>query len=304
MKWLDPSIELVVCGSSSSEMQTFGDWELQVLNECYDTVDYISLHRYYGNPTNDTPGFLARTMDMDDFIKTVVSICDSVKGKKHRKKSINLSFDEWNVWYHSNEQDKEITKQSKWGPALPLLEDVYNFEDALLAGSMLMTLLRNADRVKIACLAQLVNVIAPIMTQNGGAAWAQTIFYPFMHASKYGRGTALKAIVSTPTYDCSDYENVPYIDTAAVQGDDGSVTLFCVNRDLSEDYSLSLDLRSFAGLSLKEHIMMHNDDVKAVNTAENPNNVVPCAGPGGEGSNGRFTIKLPALSWNVFRFTK
>ena len=110
-----------------------------MLNECYDTVDYVSLHRYYGNPTGDTASFLARTMDLDDFIKTVVSICDAVKGRKHSKKRINLSFDEWNVWYHSSEQDKEIQKADKWGRALPLLEDVYNFEDALLVGSMLMT---------------------------------------------------------------------------------------------------------------------------------------------------------------------
>ena len=122
-------------------------------------------------------------MDLDDFIHTVVSICDAVKGKKHSKRQINLSFDEWNVWYHSNEQDKEIWKREKWGRALPLLEDVYNFEDALLVGTILLTFLRNADRVKIACLAQLVNVIAPIMTRTGGGAWAQTIYYPFLHAS-------------------------------------------------------------------------------------------------------------------------
>ncbi|HAV00422.1 MAG TPA: alpha-N-arabinofuranosidase, partial [Lachnospiraceae bacterium] len=141
MKWVDPSIELVACGSSSTEMPTFGTWELTMLDECYENVDYVSLHRYYGNPTADTPGFLARTMDMDDFIKSVASICDAVKGKKHSKHVVNLSFDEWNVWYHSNEQDKEIWKQDKWNRALPLLEDVYNFEDALLVGSMLITLL-------------------------------------------------------------------------------------------------------------------------------------------------------------------
>ena len=99
-----------------------------------------------GNPIGYTPGFLARAMDMDDFIRTVVSICDAVKGKKHSKKTINLSFDEWNVWYHSNAQDQEIYRRDRWGRALPLLEDVYNFEDALLVGSMLITLLRNADR--------------------------------------------------------------------------------------------------------------------------------------------------------------
>ena len=304
MKWVDPSIELVACGSSSSQMPTFGDWELTVLNECYENIDYVSLHRYYGNPTNDTPGFLARSMDLDDFIHTVISICDAVKGKKHQKKQINLSFDEWNVWYHSNERDKEIWKSEKWGPALPLLEDVYNFEDALLVGSMLITFLRNADRVKIACLAQLVNVIAPIMTRNGGGCWAQTIFYPFMHASKYGRGTALKAIVDTPVYDCADYEKVPVIDATATEGDDGSVTVFCVNRDMAEDFALEIDLRAFGGMKLAEHILLHHDDVKAVNTEDNPANVAPSVGPGGKVSGGKATIKLPKLSWNVIRFEK
>lgn len=304
MKWVDPSIECVACGSSSSEMATFGDWEFTMLSECYENVDYVSMHRYYGNPTGDTPGFLARTMDMDDFIKTVVSICDAVKGKKHSKHQVNLSFDEWNVWYHSNEQDKEVWKMDKWNRALPLLEDVYNFEDALLVGSMLITLLRNADRVKVACLAQLVNVIAPIMTRSGGGCWAQTIFYPFMHASHFGRGTSLRALVDSPVYDCTDYEGVPLIDATATQADDGSVTVFCVNKDMTDDFELTVDLRSFGDLQIGGHIMLHHDDVKAINTEDDPMNVAPCAGPGGTIENGKAVIRIPALSWNVIRFVK
>jgi len=296
MKWVDPTIELVACGSSNCDMPTFGEWERQVLEECYDAVDYLSLHRYYGNPTGDTPGFLARSMDMDEFIKSVAAICDSVRATKHAKKRINLSFDEWNVWYHSKEQDEEVKKRDPWGTGMPLLEDVYNFEDALLVGSILMTLIRNADRVKIACLAQLVNVIAPIMTENGGAAWAQTIFYPFMHASAYGRGTALKALVASPTYDCVDFSDVPYIDAAATLGDDGSVTVFCVNRHMTDDFKLELDMRSFGKLKLVEHISMHHDDVNATNTAANPENVIPASLPIAD------EINIPALSWNVLRF--
>ena len=304
MKWVDPGIETVACGSSASDMPTFGDWEYTMLNECYENVDYVSLHRYYGNPTGDTPGFLARTMDMDDFIRTVVSICDAVKGKKHSKHRVNLSFDEWNVWYHSNEQDKEIWKRDKWDRALPLLEDVYNFEDALLVGSMLITLLRNADRVKIACLAQLVNVIAPIMTRSGGGCWAQTIYYPFMHASTYARGQSLRTLVSSPVYDCRDYEAVPLIDATATLGDDGSVTVFCVNRDLSEDFELSVDLRSFGELKPGEHIVLHHDDVKAVNTEAEPTKVIPSAGSAAVLDHGRATVHVPALSWNVIRFVR
>lgn len=302
MKWVDPTIETVACGSSSSEMPTFGSWELEMLEECYENIDYVSLHRYYANPTGDTEGFLARTMDMEDFIRSVASICDAVKAKKRSKHIVNLSFDEWNVWYHSHEQDEQIWKQGKWNRALPLLEDIYNFEDALLVGLMLITLLRNADRVKIACLAQLVNVIAPIMTRNGGGCWAQTIFYPFLHASRFGRGTALNVLINSPTYSCVDYDHVPYMDAVATLESDGTVSIFCVNRDLEENFELEIDFRSFDQLELEQHILLHHDDVKATNTEKNPMNVAPCEGPGGVVEKEKATIKIPALSWNVLRF--
>ncbi len=304
MKWVDSSIEVVACGSASHSMPTYGTWEYEMLSECYENIDYVSLHRYYGNPTNDTPGFLARSMDLDDFIKEVVSICDSVKGKKHSKKKVNLSFDEWNVWYHSGEQDREVWKRDKWGRALPLLEDIYNFEDALLVGAILITFLKNADRVKIACLAQLVNVIAPIMTRNGGGVWAQTIYWPMMHVSKYGRGTALRPVVQSPVYDCQDYEGVPVVDATATVDDEGNVTIFAVNRDMEEDVVFECDLRAFEGLRPEEHIVLHHQDVKAVNTEEDPNNVVPFTGDAGKLDDGKLTVTLPKLSWNVIRLVK
>lgn len=304
MKWTDPSIELVACGSSGSDMPTFGSWEYEMLSECYNEIDYVSLHRYYKNPTGDTANFLASTMDLDAFIKAVVSVCDAVGSKKRAKKKLHLSFDEWNVWYHSAEQDKEVWKRGKWNRALPLLEDVYNFEDALLVGAMLITFLNNADRVKIACMAQLVNVIAPIMTNDNGGAWVQTIFYPLMHASRYGRGTALRPIVHSPVYDTKDFEEVPVVSSAATMAEDGSVTLFVVNRDLKEDVELTADLRAFGSMKISEHILLHHDDVHAVNTEVDPDQVKPVAGPGGVMDGGHLTVKLPALSWNVIRLTK
>lgn len=298
MKWVDPSIELVACGSSSSHMPTFGDWEYKVLSECYDHVDYVSLHRYYGNPDGNTEDFLASTMDLDEFIKTVVSICDAVKGKRHAKKRVNLSFDEWNVWYHSHKQDEELKKRDKWGRALPLLEDVYNFEDALLVGLMLITFLRNADRVKIACMAQLVNVIAPIMTRNGGGAWAQTIFYPMMHASALGRGVSLMPRIECERRDTRHYTDVPMVDAAATVDEDGHVTIFAVNRDLTEDVCLSVDLRAFEGLTRMKQTALHHDDVNAVNTELAPNTVAPVEQP-----EAAFTgeIWLGRASWNVIQ---
>ena len=301
MKILDPDIELVACGSSGSGMPTFGDWEATVLDHCYETVDYVSMHQYYGNRDNDSANFLASSVDLDQFITNVVAICDYVKGKKHGKKNINISLDEWNVWYHSNEAD---TKLEKWVQSPHQLEDVYNFEDALLVGSMLITMLRHADRVKMGCLAQLVNVIAPIMTSDTGA-WRQTIYYPYMHASTLGQGTVLNTIVKSPVYEAKQYGEAPYLDCVVVDNaEKEELVIFAVNKDLEEDMEVTLDLRQYADYTVKEHIVMQNDDLKAVNTEENPNNVVPHAGGNAKIDSGILTTVLEKKSWNVIRLTK
>jgi len=237
MKMIDPSIELVACGSSSKDMPTFPQWEATVLDYAYDYVDYISLHQYYGNKENDTADFLAKSDDLDEFIRSVIATCDYIKAKKRSKKDIYLSFDEWNVWYHSNNEDANIMQNEPWSIAPPLLEDIYTFEDALLVGLMLITLMKHADRIKIACLAQLINVIAPIVTErNGGAAWRQTIFYPFMHASKYGRGIVLQPVINSPLHDTSKHEDVTDIESVAIYNEEKEeVTIFAVNRNIHEE---------------------------------------------------------------------
>ncbi len=302
MKWVDPTLELVACGSSSSGMKTFADWEATVLDHTYEHVDYLSLHTYYGNRENDTANFLARSMDMDAFIKSVISICDYVKAKKRSKKTIHLSFDEWNVWYHSNDADKKL---EPWSIAPPQLEDIYNFEDALLVGSMLITLLRHADRVKIACLAQLVNVIAPIMTANGGTSWRQTIFYPYMHASVYGRGVVLQTIVKSPVYDSKDFTDVPVLDAVALLNkENDEVTVFAVNKDLQDSTLCECDLRSFGNYRVVEHIVLEHPDVKAVNTMDDPHRVVPHEKGNAAVEDGTLKATLSKLSWNVIRLKK
>jgi alpha-N-arabinofuranosidase len=293
MKMVDPSIELVACGSSHSGMPTFGEWEAEVLKECWEQVDYLSLHSYYGNRDGDTASFLGCSLNMDRFIKSVAAICDYIKAIKRSDKTMYLAFDEWNVWFHSNENDKKI---DKWQVAPPLLEDVYTFEDALVVGCLLITLMKHADRVKLACLAQLVNVIAPIMTKNGGPAWVQTIFWPFMHASQYGRGTALNCIVDCDGYQTKSYGEVPYVEAIAVLSGD-ELTVFAVNRSLKEKVTLSLELTGFGKPALIEHIQLNHTNLKAVNTAEAPENVVPSPG----GTRGT-KAKLEKHSWNVIRY--
>ncbi|WP_028547283.1 arabinosylfuranosidase ArfA [Paenibacillus sp. UNC451MF] len=302
MKWVDPTIELVACGSSSRGMKTFADWEATVLDHTYDHVEYISLHTYYANKDNDTANFVARSLDMDAFIRSVTAICDYVKAKKRSKKTINLSFDEWNVWYHSHDADRKL---DPWQIAPPQLEDVYTFEDAILVGCMLITLLKHADRVKIACMAQLVNVIAPIMTEKGGEAWKQTIFYPYMHTSVYGRGVALNPIISSPKYDSKDFTDVPYLESTAVYNEEkDELVIFAVNRHLSESLLLESDIRNFKDYKVVEHIVLEDDDVKARNTVSHSNRVAPHNRGNAQVKDGIIESLLPRFSWNVIRLAK
>ena len=138
---------------------------------------------------------------------------------RQRTRCINLSFDEWNVWYQSRFENVDKTTGHNWPVAPRLLEDNYSVADAVVVGSLLISLLRHADRVKCACLAQLVNVIAPIMTEPGGLAWRQTIFFPFALTSRRARGESLQPQLSCDDYDTATYGSVPVVD--AVRHHDG-----------------------------------------------------------------------------------
>ncbi|HCE44425.1 MAG TPA: alpha-N-arabinofuranosidase [Lentisphaeria bacterium] len=298
MKLTDPSIELVACGSSSLEMPEFARWEEQVLTECFNHVEYISLHSYFGNSENDTPLFLSKPDRMNEFIRKVAATCDFVSAKLKSKKRINISFDEWNVWFHSGRKDKKVPQ---WICPRQILEDVYTMEDALVVGGILISLLNNADRVKIACIAQTVNVIAPIMTAKGGAAWRQTIFYPFMHASKYGRGTVLRQAVESPEYRNKDGKS-PYLHSAVVLNEGKKeIAIFAVNRSIDKELELSVDLSSFGGTSVAEWIVMQDRNLKSSNTLKNRDNVVPSVSNDATVKNGILKASLGKASWNVIR---
>lgn len=301
MKWVDPSIELVACGSSSNHMPTFPQWEATVLEHTYEYIDYISLHRYLGNTDNNLGEYLAQSVDMDEFIKSVIATCDYVKAKKRSKKTINLSFDEWNTSQSCRYNSSK--KLEPWLIAPPLAEGLYNLEDALVVGCMIITLIKHADRVKIGCLAQLVNVLGPIMTQNGGPAWRQTIFYPFMHASRYGRGIAMDTKINAPMYETKAFGDVPFIEAVAVLNEETTeITIFAVNRNQDESLALQANLNGFEGYKVKEHIVLESKDPKAVNSAEHPDTVVPHIVEVVHEDD--IIAVLPKLSWNVIRLQR
>jgi alpha-N-arabinofuranosidase len=304
LRAFDKSLELVVCGSSNADMATYPEWERVVLEHTYDSVDHISLHMYVNNRGNHTANYLAINAKLDRYIGTVASTIDFVKAKKRSKKTVTISFDEWNVWYHSNAADRQVLDgKGGWPHAPRLLEDAYNFEDVLQVGCILNTFIRRSDVVRIACIAQLVNVIAPILTEPGGAAWKQTIYYPYFFASVFGRGTALNLIVDSPGYDADVADNVPYLDISGVH-DKAANTLsfFAINRHGSESLDLSVDLLGFGGTArVIDHQVVTHADLKIANTLGNQNAVAPKAGSGVAIDEGKLTGKLPPYSYQMIR---
>lgn len=302
LRAFDDKLELVVCGSSNSDMPTFPQWEATVLDATYDQVDYISLHMYFENHEKNTAEFLALPEKLDRYIGTIGGVIDYVKAKSRSKRDVKISFDEWNVWYHERRNDAKRMKEWDWPNAPVLLEDIYNFEDVLQVGCILNTFIRRSDVVRIACIAQLVNVIAPIMTVPGGAAWRQTIFYPFKFASEFGRGTALQLDVDCPRYDADVAAGVSYLDIAGVHdGDAGTVTFFAVNRNGTETLEVDLSLEGFGSASSVAHTLIHHEDLEATNTAHDPDNVTPVAGSGATRSDKGVALVLPPYSYSVIR---
>ncbi len=311
MRWVDPTIELAACGSSGRNMSTYGTWEDTVLQHTFDQVEWISLHTYLNNYADDTAAFLASPDLMDAFIEEVVAIADAVAARRRSSKRIMLSFDEWNVWYRTRRRTGNRTRPG-WPVAPPILEEIYNMQDALTFGGACISLLNRADRVRAASLAQLVNVIAPIMTETGGDAWRQTIFWPFAQMSNHGRGRVMRALVRCETY-CTAYHDprgpsdppiplpsVPYLKLAAVNTEEG-VTLFALNRDLGQAMRMQAEIRGFPGLRVVAAQTMHDADLKAVNTQAEPDRIKPMALEGVVAEGGRVTAELPVASWTMIR---
>ncbi|MCT9819758.1 alpha-N-arabinofuranosidase [Microbacterium sp. W1N] len=301
MRQLDPDIQLVVCGSSSAHMPTFGEWERVVLTHTYDDVDLISCHAYYEERGGDLDSFLASAVDMDGFIETVVATADHVGSVRGSKKRIDISFDEWNVWYierfHGVDKIEGI---DNWPVAPRLLEDVYSVADAVVFGNLMISLLKHADRVASASLAQLVNVIAPIMTEPGGPAWRQTTFFPFSITSRLAQGEALQLKLDSPTYETAAYGEVPLVDAVATHdADTGRSAVFLVNRSTSEPVTVSVDISALGDVALVESHTLSDDDVYAKNTLEDRERVAPRPNDSAAVAGGVLTITLPPVSWTA-----
>jgi alpha-L-arabinofuranosidase len=308
MRVIDRGLQLIACGSSGTGMATYLTWDREVLEECFDQVDGISLHAYYGNTqpltANRAQRFLAMNLDMDRQIHEIAAVCDYVQALRRSNKRLWLSFDEWNVWYRAR-SGNATNGQRAFAPKL--LEEVYNLEDALLVGGFVNTLLRNSDRVRVACLAQLVNVIAPLVTNETGVL-RQSIYYPYAWGIKYARGRVLDVRVESETYpitaaglqaDFARNDQVPFVDVVATHdAPNRQASVLMLNRDLEAERELVLEWGDVTPTRVLTCETLTGTDLKAFNTFEQPTRVVPqkldAPAPGV-----RMTFKLPPRSYTV-----
>lgn len=302
MRAVDPSLKLIACGSSGPGMPTYLEWDREVLEQCYQYVDGLSLHRYVGNTPDETGGdsskFMAINLTMDRQIEETLAVCDMVQGRHRSPKRLWLSFDEWNVWYRQRNGDA-VDGHRKEAPHL--LEEIYNLEDALVVGGLMNSLLRHADRIKIACLAQLVNVIAPIMTNRDGM-FLQTIYYPYSWGLQYGRGTVLNVLTESPQYEVAGMGQVPYLDVVGTRAEDGKVSLFVLNRDLAKAHSVEVNWQDKVPGQVLASWVMTGDDLKAVNSFDAPKKVVPQALAKPVTSGGKTKFEVSARSYSVVQW--
>jgi alpha-N-arabinofuranosidase len=305
---LDPDVKLIACGSSNTILPTYLEWDREVLEECYDQVDGISLHNYYGNTPaltgNSSARFLAMNLDMERQIQEISAVCDYVQGLQRSPKRLWLSFDEWNVWYRARDAKARDGKR-QFAPHL--LEEVYNLEDALLVGAFLNSFMRQSSRVRVACLAQILNVIAPLVT-NETSVLRQSIYYPYAWALQHAHGRVLDLEVESETYpikaeglraDFARNDQVPFVDLAATfQPQNGSVAVFMLNRDLDSEREVILDWREPTPARVVTCETLTGPDLIAANSFERPKVVAPRplespqAGP-------HMTFKLPPRSYSV-----
>jgi alpha-L-arabinofuranosidase len=262
MKTLDPSLELVAGGSSNNAMATYPEWDRTVLEGVEDTADYISLHRYVGNKAGDTADYLAVTNDVDRQIETIDACCRYVQALRRSQRRTYLCFDEWNVWYKDRQMD------GGWRRAPHLIEEVYNLEDALVVAGFLNSFIRHADVVKLANIAQIVNIIAPILTR-GDETLLQSSFYALEMYSSRRRGTSLRPIVEGPSYQSNNYGDASLVDASAILDED-RLHFFATNRHTDKQTKIHLRLVDSDLTDVESGELLTGPDAKASNSFEKP----------------------------------
>jgi alpha-L-arabinofuranosidase len=299
MKGLDSTIQTIAAGSSSNTMATYMQWDREVLEYCWPTVDFIAAHRYSSNERNDSPWFLAEGVEIDRVIRDYAGVIDYVRAAKKSSKRVHVSFDEWNVWYRAR-SGRHV--DGGWNEAPHLLEEQYNLEDALVCAQYLSAFIRRADVVKVACLAQVVNVIAPILTRTNGVL-IQSIYHPIALMSRNAGGLSLTPVVRGPVYRAGGRGEVPVLDVSATYDEaGGGVSVFLVNRNMTGELEVEIGLADRVVVGVPSVHVLGGDDVKAGNTWEQPDRIQPRSGQATV-VDGRVRTRLPAPGFAAVCFS-
>ncbi|QPC84122.1 alpha-N-arabinofuranosidase [Phototrophicus methaneseepsis] len=296
MRWHDNDIKLVLCGSSNSSMPTFPEWDRVALEICYDYVDYHSMHHYANNHANDTASYLAKSAEFEYFVDTLSGVLRYVKAKNRSKKDVYLQWDEWNVWYKAHGSEHT---QGNWEEAPHLIEEVYNLEDALVVAQWMNVFLRKADVIKVACLAQIVNVIAPILTTRDSML-KQSIYYPFMLFSQLASGKSLDVTTRSPLYNTSEFGDMPLLDVSSSYNEEtDSNAIFIVNRSQTDSLPVEIHWQDRAPKSINSIYQVAGTDPKAANSFDNPDQVVAKKVDAPSFDESSTTLVLPPLSFTA-----
>ncbi|NLM87068.1 MAG: alpha-L-arabinofuranosidase [Clostridiales bacterium] len=327
MKWIDPAIETVACVSSSPFLAHYPQWDLEVLQECYETVDYISLHHYHIAAPGDYQALLGGSCFFEDYIRTEIGLCDFVRTKLRSPRTMMLSFDEYgsreqelkgvlpgrgSVWEHEFDPKREYARHDpdRMASATPFIQRG-GMLDALSSASTLLTLLRHADRVKIGCMTSGLHTLAAASRDH---VWKPVAHYPFKQLMQYGRGVSLGIAIQCDHYDIPGYApshqfqysthtGIGFVDAAAALDEgQGELAVFVINRDAEADRLLEIDAGAFEGCRFIEHLQLHSDDIHRMNTWEQPDAVTPQVNANAAFKGGKLTAVIPPLSWNVFRY--
>lgn len=293
MRWQDPSLKLVACGSSNTDMTTYPEWDRIVLETCWEHVDYLALHYYATNYDNDTASYLALAAQFESHLDTLTGLLRYVKAKLRSNHNVKLSWDEWNVWY------KDRSGRGGWTEAPHLSEEIYNLEDALVAAQWMSVFLRRCDVLDIACIAQIVNTISPLLTTNDQIL-RQPTFYPFVLFSNNAAGQSLQPLTTAPEADTRLFGPMPLLDVSASydQANDRGA-IFIVNRSQHEAITTDIGWQGAAPAQVAATSQLAGSDPKAVNTFEQPNTIAPKQLDGLKIEDGRLTLRLPPLSFTV-----
>lgn len=301
MKMLDPTIRLIACGSSKSDMPSYPEWDMEVIDHVYGIADYISLHQYYGGQQAGTAAFLAQSDDFEKYIATIRAAIEVQQAKKRSSIPMHISVDEWGVWAMQPQSVTQEVEAAPWQIAPSISEQIYTMEDALLFASMLMSMVRNADIVKIGCQSLITNISACIMTERGGDMWKQTIYYPFSCLANYAHGKVLRTPTEIPVYGSGDQKTSAVLDTLAIwNGSASEVVLFAVNRSDNEEAELQIELQGFESQRVLQSVSLFARDGKSTNRQDH-SAVIPREMDNAMLRDSWLIAKYEPLSFNMIR---